>query len=162
MAPHEQDVREFIASPAVKGAAHAWTARIYDVFGPIADDVLCEDQVVPFRAYLLKRPRYLDKKLIKYRRLPGIQNSVNYFCRHYDRLLSSHRQYLADLALIGDSNPHLQRVIEQRQRAILAHRNFWHATNWWQPRHWLPMLRVSPVKASLSEILRRAWQEFRA
>ena len=67
--PFHQDLESFVDDPRIKGAAHSWTRRLFTTFGPMTDETLCEDQVLPFRAYLLRPPHYIDERLVKYRRV---------------------------------------------------------------------------------------------
>ena len=53
---------------SVYGCTHAWARRIFDVFGPLDEEVIQEDVVIPFRAALLGRVCYLDEPLVLYRR----------------------------------------------------------------------------------------------
>jgi glycosyltransferase involved in cell wall biosynthesis len=49
------------------GATHAWRREVFDVFGPLMDDVVFEDNAISFRSYLLGDIKYIDKELVDYR-----------------------------------------------------------------------------------------------
>lgn len=50
------------------GCAHAWDRAVFDTFGPLPDNIVQEDVAIPFRAALLGKVAYIDKRLAKYRR----------------------------------------------------------------------------------------------
>lgn len=54
-------------SARVFGATLAWERDIFDVFGPLPGTIRNEDQLIPFRAALLKGTYYIDKPLVRYR-----------------------------------------------------------------------------------------------
>ena len=57
---------------AVAGCASSWSNDVYHSFGPINDEVVHEDMVLPFRCLLLEgKVHRLRKKLIGYRTTPG-------------------------------------------------------------------------------------------
>lgn len=65
----EQSLSDFIINPTVRGATCAWDKEIFTKFPKLGSFVTAEDMVLPVRAYLLGRPpKFLDEKLIKYRR----------------------------------------------------------------------------------------------
>jgi len=51
----------------IAGCTHAWDRRIFDIFGPIPNDIYAEDMVLPFRSSLLGEIRYIDEPLVLYR-----------------------------------------------------------------------------------------------
>ncbi len=54
--------------PIVFGCAHAWPRRLFDIFGHMPEDVIHEDNVLPFRAAILAhRFIYVNQRLVKYR-----------------------------------------------------------------------------------------------
>jgi len=53
--------------PGVRGASHAWSRRVFDEFGPLLPDTLCEDRVIPFRSELLGGIEYLPGAWVRYR-----------------------------------------------------------------------------------------------
>ncbi len=155
-APFEQSIEEFIDSPAIKGAAHAWSRRVFEQFGPLSSDVLCEDQVIPFRAYLLKRPRLLNLRLVKYRRVDRVTDRTTYFRRHYRRQLTSRAQYLKDLRARSSVGKDLEARIERQLELCRVQDRFWTSG-------WIAALSVWPAltskigcRASLLELGRKA------
>lgn len=61
---------------ALLGAAHAWRAKVFEVFGPLPEELSFDDVVIPFRSALIGKVVYVDKYLIKYRMHGGnIYNS---------------------------------------------------------------------------------------
>jgi glycosyltransferase involved in cell wall biosynthesis len=56
------------ARPYVIGAAHAFTKRIFERFGPLDARLTYEDQVITFRALLSGGARTIDEPLVQYRR----------------------------------------------------------------------------------------------
>ena len=55
----------------VVGASMAFDRRLWEVFGPLGEDLDAEDHVIAFRAGLLGRLVYLDETLVDYRRHGG-------------------------------------------------------------------------------------------
>lgn len=54
--------------PHVIGAAHAWTRRVFDRFGPLLPETAQEDQVITFRALASGGGVRVAKPLVRYRR----------------------------------------------------------------------------------------------
>jgi glycosyltransferase involved in cell wall biosynthesis len=50
------------------GCAHAWDRRVFDLFGPIDEQVIQEDVVIPFRSALLGKIKFVNEALVLYRR----------------------------------------------------------------------------------------------
>src|SRR5215216_631061 len=50
------------------GCAHAWDKGVFDLFGPIDEDVINEDVVISFRAALLGKVEFINEPLVLYRR----------------------------------------------------------------------------------------------
>ena len=51
----------------VLGCAQAWDRRVFDLFGPLQEEVFNEDMVIPFRAALVGEVKYIDESLVLYR-----------------------------------------------------------------------------------------------
>ena len=51
----------------VAGATHAWSPRVFEVFGPLPCGVNYEDWVIPFRSGLMGRIVYVNDVLVDYR-----------------------------------------------------------------------------------------------
>lgn len=71
------------------GCAHAWDRAVFDVFGPLPDDIVQEDVAIPFRASLLGRVAYIDECLARYRR-----HDTNIWKRRDDLLRADLPQYM--------------------------------------------------------------------
>ena len=56
--------REF---PSPIGCANAWHPDVFEVFGPLRDDIVAEDRIVSMRAFFLGGYGYIDESLVKYR-----------------------------------------------------------------------------------------------
>jgi len=54
--------------PGILGAGAVYHRDIYDVFGPLGSHVLNEDQVLPLRAKLLGEIKFIDEKMVQYRK----------------------------------------------------------------------------------------------
>lgn len=50
------------------GATAAFRRSLFDVFGPLDDEVLMGDRVIPFRAAIIGKLGYIDEALVLYRR----------------------------------------------------------------------------------------------
>lgn len=51
----------------VIGSSECWHRELFDVFGPLADDIVNEDSAMWFRAQLIGRIIYADDRLLKHR-----------------------------------------------------------------------------------------------
>lgn len=51
----------------VNGCAHAWSRRLFDLFGPLRRDVVFEDRALAFRSLLVGSVAYVREVLIQYR-----------------------------------------------------------------------------------------------
>ena len=51
----------------IEGASHGWDRAIFDFFGPLRDDLIAEDMVLPMRSMLLGGVERVDACLVKYR-----------------------------------------------------------------------------------------------
>ncbi len=99
VAPEELSLTNYASRriPAlVNGATHAWKRDIFDVFGPIPDEVRAEDILLPFRSALLGEIRYIYEPLVLYRRDSGRlkdDKGKNSFSQHRQRWLGWQRLY---------------------------------------------------------------------
>lgn len=50
-----------------RGATTGWSRELYDIFGPILETAVVEDNVIPFRASLLGDISYVDEALVYHR-----------------------------------------------------------------------------------------------
>jgi glycosyltransferase involved in cell wall biosynthesis len=57
-----------VKRPYVIGAGQAWTRRLLDRFGPMAEDITYEDQTLTLRALLSGGALTIDEALVRYRR----------------------------------------------------------------------------------------------
>ncbi|WP_310461005.1 glycosyltransferase family A protein [Sphaerotilus sp.] len=95
--------------PHVIGAAHAVTRRLFDRFGPMADDCLLEDQVNTLRTLCAGGACTVDAPLLRYRRGGVSGRHVDAdgaalrtrLKRVADRHLALHRQWQRDATLAG-------------------------------------------------------------
>jgi glycosyltransferase involved in cell wall biosynthesis len=78
------------------GAADAWDRAVFDVFGPLPDEVVREDVAIPFRAALLGKIAYVDKCLVKYRR-----HGANLWKRRDDLLEMDSSQFARHQAAVA-------------------------------------------------------------
>jgi glycosyltransferase involved in cell wall biosynthesis len=62
----------------VMGSSHAWHRNVFDVFGPLNDEVVSEDSAIPFRSLLLGSIRYIHEPLVL-RRFTGSNISMRGF-----------------------------------------------------------------------------------
>lgn len=52
---------------AALGCAQAWDRRVFDMFGPLQEEVFNEDMVIPFRAALIGEVKFINEPLVLYR-----------------------------------------------------------------------------------------------
>ena len=90
-----------------KGATVAWSRTVFENFGPMNDNIVSEDMVIPFRASLIGDIQYVPEALI-FRRIGGISDLSN--TNVIDELFGSgvvwmkrwidcYRQYVIDLGI---------------------------------------------------------------
>ena len=71
------------------GCTEAWTPEVFDVFGPLGNAVVHEDNAVSLRAWLLNKIVFLDAPLVKYRthhkniayRVQVVPRSISHFSK---------------------------------------------------------------------------------
>lgn len=57
--------REMFPSPL--GCASAWHRDVFDLFGPLSDNIVTEDRVIAFRAFFIGGYAFIPEALVKYR-----------------------------------------------------------------------------------------------
>ncbi len=96
---------------SVVGSAHAWHRKLFDIFGPMDENIVSEDVVLPFRAKLLGRVLAVDEVLVLRRHHGGniwlhpmgsdfrsmVQWQVERFEQRINNLIGIHRTKLKDL-----------------------------------------------------------------
>lgn len=94
--------------PGVSGCTQAWHRSVFSVFGPIDNNIVWEDQIIPFRAMILGELGMIDRPLVRYRRHGKNWSSpskIQFFdaARRSTKILLNdlavRRQYLADLTI---------------------------------------------------------------
>jgi len=96
----------------VLGAAHAWTRRVFDHFGPLLPRITNEDAAITFRSALMGGIYKIHRPLVKYRRAnQGLSHSgegLNFEQKVFvrvaeveERLVWLYRQRLHDLKAVG-------------------------------------------------------------
>lgn len=61
----EDGIKAFFSG--LQGATHAWRKDVFNVFGDMLADTICEDRVIPMRAAFLGGVGYVAAPLVKYR-----------------------------------------------------------------------------------------------
>ena len=92
--------------PLVIGAAHAWTRRVFERYGPLHADIAYEDQILTFRALCAGGAITLPQPLVRYRsggtsartRHPDAGARLQRIALQNHRHLAELRQLLADSA----------------------------------------------------------------
>jgi len=82
----------------VLGCSHAWDRRVFDLFGPIDEDVIREDVVIPFRSALVGEIRFCNEPLVLYR-----HHSNNKWIGELERVRTS-EELRASLLRLSDGN----------------------------------------------------------
>lgn len=86
----------------ILGASSAFTRNLFTAFPPLPQDLVHEDRVLPFRAFLLGGTvSFLDKKLVRYRIVGGVSRHEISDVRHYidDHLPRAMKRTLPDARL---------------------------------------------------------------
>lgn len=146
--------------PYVVGAAHAFTKRLWDRFGPMSPDIVYEDQIITLRAILSGGAITVPTPLVHYRRggasaLQTFEDTAAFLQRMKTvnrRALAEQRQLLADARVAGAEDTvrsglrlHIQRetliacLLEAPHPAVTLRALFAaSATSWpWRLRKWL-------------------------
>jgi len=90
-----QSIVDFIISPSILGASHAWRKDLFNCYGKLESYVTNEDRVIPFRSYSRNGVFYIKEKLIYYR--------VQYKKFDYVEMrnlfwnINTYKQYLCDI-----------------------------------------------------------------
>jgi glycosyltransferase involved in cell wall biosynthesis len=89
------------ASPHLIGAAHAWSRRLFDRFGPMMPGAAAEDRIMTFRAIVSGGASSLREPLVRYRR-GGLSRKRRYrsVAEVVARMRQSNRFALAEVAQI--------------------------------------------------------------
>ena len=115
--------------PYVVGAAHAWTRRLFDQFGPLPSDLVAEDQVMTFRAIVSGGALTLNQVLVRYRRGGASSRQGGSTAADVSRRLQRHSRHaraeLRQLLLDAQKAQQLESV-KATLEARLARENFVH------------------------------------
>lgn len=134
----------------VMGSSHAWHRKVFDIFGPLNDQVVSEDSAIPFRSLLLGTIRYIHEPLVL-RRFTGNNISMRGFAlwgkstsgkkyREYaihqaKNYAAVFQTYKSDIALFQKKTPDgreelefLSLMIEKQLSQLLREVHFWNAT----------------------------------
>lgn len=119
---------------SVYGCTHAFTKGLFDTFGPLHEQVIHEDAVIPFRAALLGGVHFIDQPLVCYRRISGsawkarsqrTRLDVRFqFVRHASGNVAVAENQLEDLQnfLHVHSNIDYEKIEHQLQRKVQYYR----------------------------------------
>jgi glycosyltransferase involved in cell wall biosynthesis len=85
--------------PHLIGAAHTWSRRLFERFGPLMPGAMAEDQLMTFRAIVSGGARSLREPLVRYRR-GGLSHKRRYpnVAAFVERMRLSNRYALAEVA----------------------------------------------------------------
>ena len=95
--------------PYIVGAAHAFTRRMFERFGPMHCEVAYEDQIMVFRAIAMGGAITVDEPLVHYRRggtsasprIDSVEQRTAWTERRLDRWLAESNQLIADAGVVG-------------------------------------------------------------
>lgn len=97
----------------VQGCSHAWSRQVFDVFGQLLIDTVCEDRVIPLRSMLMGGIKYIPDVLVEYR---VHDSNISHFSstdeasiidttiKIYERNMNICRNYLVDLGTAQSNN----------------------------------------------------------
>lgn len=123
-------------STGVFGCAHAWDRAVFDVFGPLPNNALHEDIMIPFRSALLGKVAYVDKCLVKYRRHPtatmmwldsnswDLQQKIEYEAKQARSYRLEYETWLRDLQHFLSTHPERKTELLQATDSIVARVEF--------------------------------------
>jgi len=81
----------------MNGATHAWHKSLFEIFGPLREDVVSEDKVIGFRSLLLgQKIGYIEKILVKYRSHVGNVTSGSTNLATLWQKISTFKSYIED------------------------------------------------------------------
>ncbi len=112
---------DVVTKSIIMGSTHAWTKKVFSVFGDLNKHVVHEDITIIFRSSLLGGVFYLDRPLVKYRE-GGISDPLYLKCwehhdtrmKHYSRSYWDCRQHLEDLEKVKDVPPALENILKRK------------------------------------------------
>lgn len=133
----------------VMGSSHAWHREVFDIFGPLNDQVVSEDSAIPFRSLLLGTIRYIHEPLVL-RRFTGNNISMrdftlwgestsgkkyrNYAIHQAKNYAAVFQTYKSDIALFEKKSPDrrgeleiLCGMVEKQLYQLLKEVRFWDA-----------------------------------
>lgn len=101
------------------GATHAWTKRIFDVFGELDENIVHEDNVIGFRSALLGGVYFIDEPLVHWREggvsdLRSENDKISLHASYYLQCLQDCNQFLKDLNIVGNTSGSLRDTITAR------------------------------------------------
>jgi glycosyltransferase involved in cell wall biosynthesis len=160
----------------VYGCSHAFHRKTFDIFGPMDDRVVHEDEAIPFRSLLLGTIKYLDEPLVYYRRhennlwtypstAPTLQKRCQILSSDWSYLVS----WLRDLRRAGflgiiahDECERLQQEVVERLREKSVESQFYNSP---LPAALLVLFREYLGRKTFRQMIRllkRRWQSERA
>lgn len=95
------------------GCSHTWSRKVFESFGPLLPNTVCEDRVIPFRSELMGGIEFIEEPLVKYRvhdsnlsHFHGRDKKsvLNMAIEINRRNLNILKNYLADLSKARDQN----------------------------------------------------------
>ncbi|MBA2441555.1 MAG: glycosyltransferase [Rubrobacter sp.] len=141
--PARESWREKARSGTMRGlgGGHSWDRAVFDVFGPLPEDVVCEDTTIPFRAALLGEVSFLDRRLIRHRRHDTnvwspreghLGKELEQFVEHQARIRRTFRKncesWLCDLRLLASRRPEMAPDLRRAAEDVAAWIEFYRST----------------------------------
>ena len=148
----------------LQGASHAWTRRIWDVFGELLESTVCEDRTIPLRAALLGGTGYCAAPLVRYRIHDS--NLSHYHTTAEEKVIAvsagvHHRNAMISKQHIEDLNAakkittcdpdeilKAKKVARRSYRIGALKAQFLRAPKWKKPFHIFSMFVCSPAQAA--------------
>lgn len=141
--PSIESWREKARSGSMRGlgGGHSWDRAVFDVFGPLPEDVVCEDVTIPFRAALLGEVSFLDRRLIRHRRHDTnvwspregrLGEDLGEFVEYQARVKRTFRKncesWLRDLRLLSPLRPEMAPDLRRAAEDVEAWIEFYRST----------------------------------
>lgn len=125
----EADSELVLRHALIIGATHAWTRRVFEVFGPIRCSGTYEDLAIVYRSSLIGQIAYVDQPLVRYRVGEGLTTKTRteswrtHGLRRRSLRLSTLEQRRADLEVLGRPVPRRLHTAMAFERMA---KNFYH------------------------------------
>lgn len=114
---------DMLTKHIIMGASHAWSKKIFEIFGDLNESLVEEDQAIGLRASLLGGVYFIDQPLIKHRE-GGIsfyitaknRSTSDVLSTYYERAYGRYLQHVTDLGKLENLPRSLIEIAQKRAK----------------------------------------------